>query len=159
MTSVTCTKCKQTPGYHSFTHCGTIGHRSIYYTAPARADHVIKTHAEYLEFKSHLDEASRDSWIWIFDCKDMKTKHFLPFEICRELITYVLREHGTHIEEVVVLHPNMWLKGILKLLSPFFKDHLDKIVLVEGDGIEAILGLEKRGIRGGVLMNLRRYFK
>ncbi len=69
---------------------------------------------------------------------------------------YVLQEHGSKIEEVIILHPNLWLKGILKLAGPFFKEHLHKINLVEGEGIEAILSLEKRGIRGGTLMNIRR---
>lgn len=151
-----CTKCKQTPGFHSFTFCGAAGPRHVYYTSPAKAGHVVKTHTEYLEFKSHLEAASATPWVWIFDCKDMKTKHFLPMEICKDLIEYVLSEHGAAIQEVIVLHPNVWFKGIFKFLSPMFKEHLHKIIMIEGDGIEAILGLEKRGVRGGALMNIRK---
>lgn len=65
-------------------------------------------------------------------------------------------EHGDNLHGIWVLNPNVWIRGMIGMLRPFFKRGiLEKIHFLDGDTLEVIVSLEKRGIRGGALAEVR----
>lgn len=150
-----CPKCATNPAAHSFHTLGSIGPMRLFYTAPAKATELLTTHADFLPFKTHLDTTRETPWIWLFDCKGMGTKHLLPFSVCKELMEVFVNEHGENLHGIWVLNPNLWMRTTLNLLRPFFrKGLLEKIIVLEGDTLELIVSLEKRGVKGHALAGL-----
>jgi hypothetical protein len=150
-----CPKCAVNPAAHSFHSIGAAPLR-LFYTAPAKATEILRSHADFLTFKTHLDTTRGSPWVWLFDCKGMTTKHFLPLSVCKELMQVFVAEHGDTLHGIWVLNPNVWFRGMIGMMRPFFKRGiLDKIHFLDGDTLEVIVSLEKRGIRGGALAEVR----
>ena len=154
--AMACPKCAVNPAAHSFHPLTSTGPVRLYYTAPAKATEILKSHAEFVPFKTHLDTTRGSPWIWLFDCKGMGTKHLLPLSICKELMQVFVAEHGDNLQAIWVLNPNSWFRGMVGMLKPFFKKGLlEKIQFLDGDTLEVVVSLEKRGVRGHTLAEVR----
>jgi len=129
-----CSKCSVDPGAHCFLPIGKLGEAIVFYTSPARARIVgEETEESLLDIKSHFDSAVGGSWILLLDCMKMKTQHQTSHEYTDKILGILTADHSERLEQVIVIHPNIWIKLFFKVLKPFYKDELlNKMKMIDG---------------------------
>jgi hypothetical protein len=146
---MTCERCDLIPNAHSFIHFGAVNGINLFYTSPARAIDYKETAETFNYYKTHIDSAKNNKWIWMVDCEGMQMKHYSSIEIIKKLIQMILDEHKGLLQSIWIIHPNTWIKTALMLIRQFLnKDIYEKIQMIDGDKMEVYLALEKRGLKG-----------
>ena len=118
-----CPQCASNPRSHSFFQIGeTADGVRLWYTAAGRAEELVDTPAKFSYFKTHLDQARSSPWIWIFDCAGMTTRHHSSVAFMRSLVGALSAEHTTLLQGILILHPSIWMRAAITLLSPFLSN-------------------------------------
>lgn len=117
---MTCPQCATNPNSHSFVQIGESpeGVR-LWYTAAGKAEELVDTPTKFAYFKTHLDQARGTRWIWIFDCAGMTTRHQSSVGFMRSLVGALSSEHSHLLQGILILHPTIWMRAAITLLSPF----------------------------------------
>ena len=120
-----CPQCQVNPRSHSFVQIGDSpeGVR-LWYTAAGTAEELVDTPTKFAYFKTHLDQARSSRWIWIFDCAGLTTRHQSSVGFMRSLVGTLSAEHATLLQGILILHPSIWMRAAITLLSPF----LNKVI-------------------------------
>ncbi|NDB86050.1 MAG: hypothetical protein EB127_25620 [Alphaproteobacteria bacterium] len=122
-----CPLCVIEPRSHSFRPQGSIGNITYYYTAPVEATERIRSEEQYALFKRHLDGAlQRGSWIWIFDCSGMGIDHYTSVAFMNNIVHTLIAEHDEALQEVLIVHPSMWIRSAVWALTPFMNANLHR---------------------------------
>ena len=147
MTSL-CTKCKSNPKMHNFIKFGSMNGTALYYTSPVKSQEIIDTPEKFVYFKAHLNQAKAEGkWIWIFDCSDMQTEHFVSIDFSKNLLKEISEHHLDSLMGLWVIHPNTWMRTSISVVTPLFKKEvISKIKVIEGTRLELISNLQKEGI-------------
>jgi hypothetical protein len=141
-----CQKCIANPGYHSFINFGSLGSTKLFYTAPAKTEDTNKDGTKLANITLHLkEETERSPWIWVLDCANMGLHQYTELSFNLGLLD-VLVENRT-LEEVWILHPNTWVRGVYSFFqmiscAPILK----KTQFIEGSGLELLNRLEPKGL-------------
>jgi hypothetical protein len=115
-----CPQCISNPRSHSFIQIGeTADGVRLWYTAAGQAEELVDTPAKFSYFKTHLDQARDSPWIWIFDCAKMTAHQQSSVAFMRSLVGALSAEHATLLQGILILHPNIWMRAAITLLSPF----------------------------------------
>lgn len=112
-----CALCVEDPRMHNFVPLGPLptGAR-LFYTAPARVRDL--EHAGKLAlFHQHLRAAERTPWVWVFDCGQMEMRHYASLEFTMGLSRILEAEHGTSLQCIYVVRPNLFARGTLSILQ------------------------------------------
>jgi hypothetical protein len=115
-----CPQCTVNPKSHSFVQIGeTADGVRLWYTGAGRAEELVDTPTKFGYFKTHLDQARSSPWVWIFDCAGMTTRHQSSVGFMRSLVGALSAEHATLLQGILILHPSIWMRAAIALLSPF----------------------------------------
>lgn len=144
-----CRLCQLNPKAHNFINFAekTVNnHRiSYYYTNPTKSLELIDSKEKFTYFKQHLDKAKeRGSWIWVFDCANMRSEHYCSLEFMRNLMKEVSEEHMSSLKAIWIIHPNTWMRSAIQLVKPFFKSEImNKLSVLEGTKLSLLDTLQK----------------
>jgi hypothetical protein len=126
-TGLTCPRCALDPTSHNFETRNLIQGITYYYTAPARATYRIRTNEAYAEFKTHLDQARKSGrWAWIFDCSGMGMEHYATLNFLSNLVNTLIEEHDQALEDVIILHPSIIIRGAVMAMWPIMNANLHR---------------------------------
>ena len=123
---------------YSFNYFGAHKGVPLYYTAPATVA-AIKTDAEFAGFKALLDPLQSKPWIWVFDCRGMKTEHYMNIGFVKKMAHTIEHEHGHSLQAVWVLNMDSWL---LRMASLFGRK---KVVPLPTDRLELLVNMQQEG--------------
>lgn len=142
-----CSLCVVDPRSHSFRPHTVMGNITYYYTAPVEALERIRSEEQYQLFKKHLDGAvQRGFWIWIFDCSGMGIDHYTSVAFMNNIVHTLIAEHDEALQEVIILHPSLWIRSAVWALYPFMNANLHrKIRFIETKKDLELELLVKRG--------------
>jgi hypothetical protein len=123
---------------YSFDFYGTHKGVPLYYTSPAAAA-LIKSDADFAGFKALLDPLKTKPWIWIFDCRGMKTEHYMNINFVRKMAHTIEHEHATSLQAVWVLNMDSWMRKMATLFGR------KKIVPLPTERLELFVHMQKEG--------------
>lgn len=150
-----CERCTISPDSHCFINLGTHQGITYFYTSPVRGHDFKETVATLSYYKSHLEEAKIHKWVWIVDCKEMKSKHYSSPELSRRLVQHLTDEHRNQLQEIWIINPNTWIRGLVAIIKPFFsRATTDRLHVLHKSGLELYMELESRGMKGVPCKNL-----
>ena len=155
-----CRECAVRPGSHSFQKIGIRDDAVVYYTSPARTCSLMDESDEALaNLKCHLDEAKGSKWDLILDCEFMRVRHQTSREYTEKIVAILTTEHAEWLQNVWIIHPNIWIRLFVKFMRPFYKDEVvSKMKLVDGKGEILDQKLIGRGLGGETLVELSKMF-
>ena len=112
-----CALCATDPRMHSFVSLGALpsGAR-LFYTAPARVRDLEHT-GKLALFHQHLRTAEGTPWVWVFDCGQMEMRHYASLEFTMGLSRILEAEHGSWLQAIYVVRPNLFVRTTLNLLQ------------------------------------------
>ena len=150
-----CDRCTVVPDSHCFLGLGTNEGITYFYTSPVRGHDYRETKDTLTYYKSHIDEAKNRKWIWVIDCKEMQTRHYASAEMSKNIVKYLVGEHKGQLQEIWIINPNTWIRGLIAIIKPFFsKAVTDKLHVLHKSGLELYIDLESRGLKGYPCRNL-----
>jgi len=129
----------------------------VFYTSPARAKVVgLETEESLQDIRHHLDAGlSCGKWILLLDCFRMKTQHQTSQEYTDKILSILTTGHKDVLENVMVIHPNIWIKLFFKVLKPFYADELlNKMKMIDGKGDVLLQKMRLIGFSEECLTNL-----
>ena len=125
-------------GRYSFEYWGVHKGIPLYYTSPAAAAQ-IKTDAEFAGFKALLDPLQTKPWIWLFDCRGMKTEHYLNIHFVKKMAYTIEHDHAQSLQVVWVLNMDSWLRRMASLFGR------KKVVPLPTDRLELLVQMQQEG--------------
>ena len=116
-----CKKCIIKP-VHSFDKIGILadGTTSLYYTKPALATED-ESPDSINDFIQHFEDTRPNSWFWIFDCKDMKSKNFVSNGSGLKMAKLIQTEYYSSLNGIIVINPSTTMNIFLGIIRPFLK--------------------------------------
>ena len=122
---MSCPQCAVNPRSHSFIKIGQKADTGYWYTAAGKAEELVNTPEKFGFFRLHMNQAKQDAnWIWIFDCEGMTSRHTSSIGFMKRLVGSLSNEHTNLLKEIWIIHPNMYMRAAVMLLSPFINKHL-----------------------------------
>jgi len=123
---------------YSFDKIGVYKGISVFRTIIARGDTII-TDADFDEMKEHFNSQLTKKWIWVADCANMASTHYLSLSHIYRLYNTLHYDHAHSLQQLWVLNVNPWVQWILTLfMSP-------KIEILPSDRLELFIQLRKLG--------------
>jgi hypothetical protein len=114
----TCSRCIERPGSHSFVPVLLFGGCTYIYTAPARAEHIT-TEGQFAIFKAHLEPYRAKPWVWIMDCRNMTTAHYMNTTFTKLMMTCLANEHASSLQSIWILNAGVLMHGSVAFLQTF----------------------------------------
>lgn len=128
-----CPQCQVNPKSHSFIKFAKRGDITFFYTKPALACEPVNTPEKFGYFKQHMDEARGGTWIWVFDCADMKTKEVSSIAFMQRLVGTLSNEHADILQAILIINTNTWMRLAVNLLMPFMNKKItNKVMFFKG---------------------------
>ena len=146
-----CMTCYKDPTAHSFMFVCKTNHsidEHIYYTKVSTAKNYKDKEGIVDHYKNLLNTMNPESWIWIFDCKDFETKHYMEVSLGRELIN-LIQKFGK-VKKILIVNHSAVFYTMVNMLKPFMNSDIkNKIVFVDNKNKEKYiidLNLENKDI-------------
>lgn len=114
----TCMRCRERPGAHSFAPVLLSGGCTYIYTAPAQAEHIT-TEGQFAIFKTHLEPYRAKPWVWIMDCRNMTTAHYMNTTFTKLMMTCLATEHAASLQAIWILNAGFLMHGSIAFLQTF----------------------------------------
>ena len=122
-----CPQCAVNPRAHSFVQFGESPNGTkFWYTGAGKADEVVDTPAKFAYFKMHMDLARGGHWVWVFDCSGSPARNEGSFQFMTKLVGTLSNEHATTLQRIYILHPTLWIRALVTLLTPFISRNITK---------------------------------
>ena len=145
-----CSRCKETGGRaHSFEYIGHLrdGISNIFYTSLADATEPEDSPDTLAGYLFHMQEVQAHPWIWILDCRGMKSKDLLRSGLAKQLINVVQHTNIETLHGVFILYPTMAMNAVIQCIKPFlYKETRNRIHLCNMGLIDTINRLESAGV-------------
>lgn len=149
--STQCSRCKETGGRaHSFEHIGQLrdGKTHIFYTSLANAVDPEDSPDTLLGYLYHMNETRPHPWIWLLDCRGMKTKDLVHGSMAKQLSEVVQHVNIETLSSVFILHPTWAMNALVQFIKPFlYKETRQRIHICNLGLIDTINRLENAGIQ------------
>lgn len=146
----TCTRCQTTGGKaHSFERIGclTDGKTNVFYTAPANAMEEDDSPEAVTYYLAHFEETRPNTWIWVFNCKGMKTRDLIKSGIGRKLAEVVQQTYFDTLLGIYIVNPSWAMKALIAFLKPFLrKETYQRIHVCSLGLIDTVNTLERVGL-------------
>ncbi len=148
--ATSCPRCTATGGRaHSFEWIGHLrdGTSNIFYTSLADATDPEDSPDTLTGYIHHMKEVQHTPWIWILDCRDMKSKDLLRTGFVKQLTDVVHHVYFETLHAVYILHPTMTMNALIQCIKPFlYKETRKRIHLCNMGLIDTMNRLENAGI-------------
>jgi len=140
-----CPRCKETPGFHSFTPFGTINSIKIFYTSPNKSQDTNSDGTRLENLKIHmLEDTGGKPWIWFFDCSHISLTAASDIKSNIDLITFL--SHNKNLKKIYVLQPDLLFRAALTTVKGLINHPLlSEIHYIEGSPLELMVSLNKLG--------------
>jgi hypothetical protein len=126
---MSCPQCAGNPKAHSFIQFGESPNGTkFWYTGAGKAEELVDTPIKFSYFKKHMDEARGSHWIWVFDCSGSVTRNESSFQFMTKLVGTLSNEHSDRLQGIYILHPTLWIRAAVALLTPFINRNITKNV-------------------------------
>jgi hypothetical protein len=118
-----CQQCQRNPLFHSFEHLGAMPNGcAIFFSSIEKAHHKIITKDSLPDYAAHLDIASQTPWVWIIDCRGMKTEHIPKLKVCRLLVDLFEERYKHVLKNVFLVHPTWHVNVALGAVKPLLPE-------------------------------------
>jgi hypothetical protein len=152
-----CTRCSETPGFHSFEQLADISGLHYFYCFPAHNKQSVRTREDMLNFVSHFPTDRR--WSLVFHANGYGIQHLMPFSVALEMGALVQDNYTTTLQKIYVVEGHWLFQFLLKCILPCLKSEMrDKFVLVNGSLLEVTAKLRDVGLTLKQLEPLRSHF-
>ncbi len=145
-----CPRCKETGGRaHSFEHIGHLrdAKTHIFYTSLAEATDPEDSPDTLQGYLYHMNETRPHPWIWILDCRGMKTKDLLQGSLAKQLADVVQHVNIETLVSVFILQPTWAMNALIQFIKPFlYKETRQRIQMCNLGLIDTINRLENAGV-------------
>jgi hypothetical protein len=117
----------------------------IMYTCIAKATDYTNTKAITTHFSNTIKPT--DKWTWIFDCRELKMKHVVQFDVATTLCKMIRDHFSDYLQRIIIVNPTPGIDTLVKHVLPIFsKDALQFLRKYKGSPLEILLELQKEGI-------------
>lgn len=115
-----CEKCLKNPFFHSFLYLGDTedGHR-IFYSKPSLNVEKQFREDSIPNYLSHLDDASKSSWIWIFDAGGLDKLEMPNPLVMRKFYKIIQERYKDVLLKIYMFDVNWKVSFLLSLIYPF----------------------------------------
>jgi hypothetical protein len=152
-----CTRCSETPGFHSFDHLADISGIHYFYCFPAHNKQSVRTRDDMLNFLSHFPKDR--PWSLVFHANGYGFQQMMPLSLALEMGRIVQENHKTTLQKIYVVEGHWFFQFILKGVLPFLKSEMrEKFILVNGSLLEVTAELRSAGLTLKHLEPLRSHF-
>lgn len=146
-----CKRCQEHPSFHSFQSLGKTSHgKAIVYSKPCLAVEKKFEESSIPNYFSHMDDASKESWIWIFDSGGLAELESPNFFTMRKFYLEMEQRYDKVLQHILILNLNWKVNLLLGFIKPFLSEQSQKRLVV----IEHPLELVKYGIQRETIHHL-----
>jgi hypothetical protein len=119
---MTCTRCQIQPAFHCFKNIGkTSCGKQIWYTRPYLSIEKKFTEESISNYLFHMDEASSEPWIWIFDATGFDKLEMPNPMLMKKFYHLIEEKYKNVLHRLYILNINWKVAAILKIVRPFLK--------------------------------------
>ena len=145
-----CSRCAATNGTaHSFECLGSLkdSKTNLFYTCPQAAEEQEDSPEAVSYYLAHFESTRPNPWIWIFDCRGIKSKDLIKSGMAKKLAETVQKTYFDSLIGVYIVNPTLTIKALLTFLSPFLrKETKAKLHVCSLGLIDTINKLEIAGV-------------
>jgi hypothetical protein len=145
-----CPRCKETGGRaHSFELVGCLRDNTtnIFYTSLGESTDPEDSPDTLAGYLFHMHETRPSSWIWVLDCRGMKSKDLLRTGLIKSLTDVVQSTNIETLRGVYILHPTIAMNAVIQCIKPFlYKETRQRIHLCNMGLIDTVNRLELAGV-------------
>ena len=153
-----CIRCQATNGKaHSFEKIGSLkdNKTNLYYTCPALAEEQDDSPEGLTYYLAHFEATKPNPWIWIFDCKGMKSKDLIKSGLGKRMAEVVQQTYFDTLLGIYILNPTFGIKALIAFINPFLKKETKaKIHVCSLGPIDMINRLESIGVQRNDLLTI-----
>jgi hypothetical protein len=154
---MTCARCQETPGFHSFELIAELSNIHYFYCFPAHNKQSVRTREDMLNFVSHFPQDRQ--WSLIFHANGYGFQHLMPLSLALDMGKLVQETHKTTLQKIYIVEGHWFFQFVLQCILPFLNSTMrDKFVLVNGSLLEVIAEFRKTGLTLQHLEPLRTRF-
>ena len=130
-----CAGCLADPLTHSFERIGSVVRNGIVHYVFYTSYRTIKDYSNSKAISEHitgcLDDVSGAPWIWIMDCKFVKSKHMMQLGVAMKLLKMLRDSYGVRLMNLYLINSGPIINTALAAFSPFlskeFKESMHKV--------------------------------
>jgi hypothetical protein len=117
---MSCKKCDVRPGFHSFKMMGkTSSGKNIWYSKPALCEERAFLEESIPNYLAHLDTASTEPWIWVFDAAGLDSL-IMPNPLLVRRFYLTLKKRYNHVlHRIYILNLGWKVGAILNIVRHF----------------------------------------
>lgn len=145
-----CPRCKETSGRaHSFELVGSLRDNitNIFYTSLGESTEPEDSPDTLAGYLFHMQETRPHSWIWILDCRGMKSKDLLRSGLVKALTDILQRITIETLIGVYILNPTIAMNAVIQCIKPFlYKETRQRIHVCNMGLIDTVNRLESAGV-------------
>lgn len=131
-----------THSFHEIARTSKFGR--IMYTCAANAKDYSNSKAISTHISTYLDVEKSVPWTWVFDCRGLKTKHTLQFDLAVTLGRLIQDKYAENLQMIYILYPTVGLDALVTYIIPFLKgSSLQYLRKLKGSPIEMYMELKK----------------
>jgi hypothetical protein len=132
---------------HSFKEiCRSERFGRIIYTCISKAKDYSNTKA-ILSHVNNILSKENTSWLWVFDCRDLKMKHTVQIDVAVNLSTTIRDKYSHNLQRIILLNPTKSIDMLIKHILPIFNpDAINYLRKYKGSPLEIYLSLKNEGI-------------
>lgn len=151
MSCLSCPRCLETNGKaHNFEKIGVLkdSNTNIFYTCPGLAQDQDDSPEAVSYYLAHFETTKPNPWIWIFDCRGIKSKDLIKSGMAKKLAETIQKSYFDTLLGVYIVNPTITIKALLTFLSPFLcKETKAKLHICSLGLIDTMNKLERVGVQ------------
>lgn len=153
-----CPRCKETGGRaHSFELVGTLRDNTthIFYTSLGESTEPEDSPDTLAGYLFHMHETRPHPWLWIVDCRGMKSKDLLRSGLTKTLTEVIQYTNIETLLGVYILHPTMAMNAVIQCIKPFlYKETRQRIHVCNLGLIDTVNRLESAGVTRNTMVKI-----
>lgn len=115
-----CAKCLENPHFHSFKCIGkTKDDLFVFYSKPSLSVERELTEKTIPNYLAHLEEASGNPWVWVFDSKGLENLKIPNPKLMRYFYQVIHEKYRHVLKKIYLLNMNWKVSLLLSMIRPF----------------------------------------
>ena len=154
---MTCLRCKETPGFHSFEMIGDVSGTHFFYCFPAHNKESVKNREDMLQFVNHFP--TQGKWSLVFHANGYGFSSMMPILVALEMGRIVQEKHLQSLQKIYIVEGSWFMNFLFSCILPFLqKEMKEKFMLVDGSIFNIVSLFQKEGLTLQELEPLRTRF-
>ena len=154
---MTCLRCKETPGFHSFEMIADVSGTHFFYCFPAHNKESVKNREDMLQFVNHFP--TQGKWSLVFHANGYGFSSMMPISVALEMGRIVQEKHLQSLQKIYIVEGSWFMNFLFSCILPFLqKEMKEKFVLVDGSIFDIVSLFQKEGLTLQELEPLRSRF-